>query len=189
MVIWVVHNHQSSPRTAHTHTHTRTHTHTYIWEVHGIPDDHTVVWLLTKMIFRTLSKTVIFVDFKCAAKATISTWFMFLLKILDPQNVVISARIRACSNTKMNLSEFTHTHTHTSTCTYTHTHTHTHKHKRIASFSHTHTHTHTRAHTHKHITATMDPDLIGVKEVGVCENLVNGRWMRGSKGQVLRLLI
>lgn len=32
--------------------------------------------------------------------------------------------------------------------------------------------------------ATMDPDLIGEKQIGFCENLVNGRWMRGSKGQV-----
>ena len=33
-------------------------------------------------------------------------------------------------------------------------------------------------------TATMDPDQIGHKQVGFCENLLNGRWMRGSKGQV-----
>lgn len=32
--------------------------------------------------------------------------------------------------------------------------------------------------------ATMDPDLIGLKEVGFCENLVNGRWIRGVKNQV-----
>jgi len=30
----------------------------------------------------------------------------------------------------------------------------------------------------------MDPDLIGAKQVGFCENLVNGQWTRGSKGQV-----
>jgi hypothetical protein len=32
--------------------------------------------------------------------------------------------------------------------------------------------------------ATVDPDQIGSKEVGFCENMVNGRWIRGSKGQV-----
>jgi 1-pyrroline-5-carboxylate dehydrogenase len=32
--------------------------------------------------------------------------------------------------------------------------------------------------------ATVHPELLGQKEVGVCENLVAGRWIRGSKGQV-----
>merc|ERR1711939_113632 len=35
--------------------------------------------------------------------------------------------------------------------------------------------------------ATMDPDLIGEKQIGFCENLIQGRWMRGTKRQVVQI--
>jgi len=42
------------------------------WQFSGIPDDHMVVWLMTKILFRTFWKTAISVVYKCAANATFS---------------------------------------------------------------------------------------------------------------------
>jgi len=56
-----------------------------------------MIWLLTTILFDTLSKPPIFVDFKCASKATFAILFMLLLKNLDPHSGFISARIRASS--------------------------------------------------------------------------------------------
>ena len=43
---------------------------------------------MTILVFQSLSKPPIFVDYKCATKATFSILFMLLLDILDPPKVV-----------------------------------------------------------------------------------------------------
>ena len=45
------------------------------WLFSGFSDDYISIWPMTINLFRTLSKTPIFIDFKCAAKATFLIYY------------------------------------------------------------------------------------------------------------------